>query len=175
MALGIAGCGSTKPRSHGGTGIRLASCKVTQLQLRNGPSFEGMTQQTPFAFALRNVSGTSCSMRGCPRIALLGRGGTRVQFRYRDRGDEELTGSSPTTVRLKPGADAFFAINKNSCVGPGTPVTRLVFGLPAGAGNLRVALPREPELTHCKSGDTGHAVDISPVERTACPLHDQSE
>lgn len=163
LALAVAGCGNAQHRA-GSTSVRPMYCKTQHLQLRSGPFMEGVTQQIPLAFALRNVSGATCRLRGYPRIALLDKGGSRLQFSYQNRGDEDLTGSPPSVIRLKPGSTAYFAINKNSCALAGRKVTRLIVVLPNGAGKLAMALPSEPNLTYCGPGDSGHTVDITPVE-----------
>jgi Protein of unknown function (DUF4232) len=163
LALGVAGCGNTQDRS-GAMTVRPVYCKAKHLELRSGPFREGVTQQIPLAFAVRNVSGASCRLRGYPRIALLDKGGSRLQFSYRSRGDEDITGSLPRTIRLKPGAAAYFGINKSACAQGGPKVTRLIVVLPNDAGKLAMALPIEPDLTHCGPGDAGHTVDVTPVE-----------
>ena len=145
-----------------------APCRISQLQLAFGPLVSEMTQQDTLVLVLHNVSPTACDLRGYPRIALRGKHGSPLPFKYRDHGDQELTVSPPTTVTVAAGGRAYLAINKNACVERATAVvTRIDVTPPGQIRRLTRALAgHRPSLDYCPSGDPGHTIDITPIEPT---------
>jgi hypothetical protein len=85
-----------------------------------------------------------------------------LPFRYRDRGDQMLTSAKPHQVVLVPGGRAFFAINKNACIGRSTAIARSLAAWPLG----QLTVPLRRTLDYCGRHDRGHLVDVSPFEKT---------
>ena len=145
-----------------------AGCLPSQVRLAAGPRVAERTQQSTLLVVIRNISAAGCALRGYPGIALAGRGGSRLPFRYRQGGDQMLTGRPPALVSLPPGAAAYLAINKDHCV----TFTRRIAGqlavtLPGDRQPVYLRLARYPILDYCGSKDPGHTVDITPFEPTA--------
>ena len=114
---------------------------------------------------LTNVSAASCDLRGYPGVTLFGHDGARLAFRYRRGGDQMLTGAAPALVPLRPGAAAYFAISKVTCVAPdGDVARRIQVILPGGHQALSHTVRRVPALGYCKAGDPGHTIDLTPIE-----------
>ena len=145
-----------------------AACRTSQLQLALGPLVSEMTQQNTLVLVLHNISAATCDLRGYPRIALLNKHGSPLPFTYRDRGDQELTGSPPTTVVLAAAARAYLAINKNACVEHATAVVTRISVSPPGQTRpiTRTLQGRRPIPDYCPPGDPGHTIDITPIEPT---------
>jgi Protein of unknown function (DUF4232) len=111
----------------------------------------------------RNVSATTCDMRGYPGIALADSAGRRLSFAYRQGGDQMLTSAPPSVVRLLPGGYAYSALNKNTCVSfTQTSAASAEVTAPGQHGPLVLTLPHYPILSYCRRG--GHNIDIAPVE-----------
>lgn len=143
------------------------ACRTSQLRLAVGPLVSEMTQQNTLVLVLRNVSKMTCDLRGYPRIELLDRHGSPLPFSYRDRGDEELTGLPTTIVPLAGAADAYLAINRNTCVELSNTVpTRIGVTPPGQTRRITLRLRRYPIMSYCPPGDPGNTVDITPIERT---------
>lgn len=152
--------------SHWAATTAIKPCASAQLRLTPGQRVSEPTQQNTRTFTLTNVAESTCSLHGYPAISLLDDHGVRLALRYRDGGDQVLTGHRPSTVTLAPLARAYAAINKNACVGHASETAaRIRFTLPHGGGTLTMALGRRyPSLDSCPAGDPGHVLDISPFE-----------
>jgi hypothetical protein len=94
----------------------LAGCGASALQLQLGGTVVPKTQQSPLLLRLVNRGSRSCTLDGYPRMMLDGPSGSAYPFAYRDRGDQEVTSRSPSTVIVRAGATAWVLINKNACV-----------------------------------------------------------
>jgi Protein of unknown function (DUF4232) len=172
-----AGCGTTVAPAtthRGGTVVPATprtSCQPAQLRLSAGPRVSEESEQNTVLLVLRNVSETSCELRGYPRIELLDAAGAKLAFQYLRHGDQMLTNSRPGPVRLRAGATAYSAINKNTCeLGQTQLATRIVVTTPGSSRPLTLRLPRYPELGYCGPGQPGHVIDITPVEPTAAAV-----
>jgi hypothetical protein len=140
-------------------------CRPAQLRLTLGPTVSEATQQDTAVLVLTNASAAGCDLRGYPRVALSGRGGTLLPFSYRRGGDQMLTGAAPALVPLRPGGGAYFAINKVTCAGHESDVARRIQVIPPGGHRaLSHAVRRFPTLGYCEAGDPGHTIDLTPIE-----------
>jgi hypothetical protein len=111
------------------------------------------------------VSGARCSLQGYPTIALSAGRGTQLHFTYRRGGDQTLTSAPPTRIWLRPGADAYLGINKETCTARQTVVADRIRVTPPGDHQSTAArLPAYPMLGYCGAGDPGHVIDITPAE-----------
>ena len=145
---------------HGGP-----ACHPSQLQLASGPRISEKTEQNTLLLVFRNVSATTCDMRGYPVIALTDSTGRRLSFAYRQGGDQMLTSTPPGVVRLLPGGYAYSALNKNSCVSfAPTSAARAEVTPPGQDEPLVLTLAHYPILSYCRH--SGHTIDIAPVEPT---------
>jgi Protein of unknown function (DUF4232) len=148
-----------------------ASCQPAQLRLAAGPRVSEATEQNTVLLVLRNVSRTSCELRGYLRIELLDAAGAKLAFRYLRHGDQMLTSSRPRLVTLRTGAAAYSAINKNTCEFGQTRLARgIAVTTPGSSRALTLRLPRYPELGYCGPDEPGHVIDIAPVEPTAAAV-----
>ena len=172
VALLAAGCGASTSQAHpsssASTAVSQSYCRSSQLRVVLGPLVSEATQQNTVILEFRNVSATRCDLRGYPSIVLSDGSGAVLPFAYHDGGDQMLTSQQPTLVVLRPGAVAYAAFNKNSCVmyasrsavsGEVTP--------PGSSQPLAFDLRHYRILDYCRAGDPGHVVDISPVEPTS--------
>lgn len=88
-------------------------------------------------------------------------------FRYRRRGDQELTGAAPARVVVPINHRAYFALNKNARVGRAKRLAaKLVVTVPHARGELTLKLARYPLLDYCAAPDPGHTIDLTPIEQT---------
>jgi hypothetical protein len=171
-ALAARPAGSPAVSAHGAAAGRVPDCRPGQLRLHNGPRVSEKTQQETAVFVLRNVSSHRCGLpdqdnAGYPVVALwtaLTVHGRYLPFRYREHGDQMLTGDKPQRVVLASGGRAYFGINKNACVGRSTGTARYITIFPLG--QLHQKLRKYPVLGYCGRHDPGHVVDISPFEKT---------
>jgi len=142
-----------------------SGCRPAQLRLTLGLKVSEATQQDTAVLVLTNVSAAGCELWGYPRVTLFGRDGARLAFRYRRGGDQMLTGAAPALVPLRPGAAAYFAINKVTCVAPAGDVARRIQVIPPGGRQaLSYTVRRFPTLGYCQAGDPGHTIDLTPIE-----------
>jgi hypothetical protein len=177
LIASVAGCDAPAARAVRPTADRAAlsapdhdgpACRPSQLQLTAGPRISEATEQHTLLLMFRNISATTCYMRGYPGIGLADSAGRRLSFTYRRGGDQMLTSAIPAPVRLPPGGFAYSALNQNSCVSftqtaaAGTEVTP-----PGQHEPLILTLPHYPLLDYCGVGDPGHTIDIAPVEPTS--------
>jgi Protein of unknown function (DUF4232) len=173
----IAGCGASTPAqtlsstskaSPSVAGQGGPACRPTQLQITAGPPVSEATQQNTLLLVFRNISPTSCVMRGYPAITLVDSAGRRLAFSYRQGGDQMLTSAPPRPVILPPGKFAYSALNKNSCVGFASRTAATAGVAPPGQHEpLLLRLRHYPMLGYCGAGDPGHTIDIAPVEPTS--------
>jgi hypothetical protein len=176
----IAGCGASTPArtlsstskaSPSASGPGGPACRPTQLQITAGPPVSEATQQNTLLLVFRNISPTSCVMRGYPAIDLIDSAGRRLAFSYRQGGDQMLTGAPPRPVILPPGKFAYSALNKNSCVGFASRTAASADVAPPGQHEpLLLKLRHYPVLSYCGAGDPGHTIDITPVEPTSADV-----
>jgi hypothetical protein len=119
VALALAGCGSSQPRSStsastppGSAGAPHATgCSSSQLTLSYAGT-EGATGHLELHVAVRNSSQTACRLRGYPSARLLDGAGRALPLRVGRRdGFFPDTESHPRPVALKPGASAHFGIS----------------------------------------------------------------
>jgi hypothetical protein len=144
--------------------VDFTPCRISQLRLALREPLTEKTQQHTTALSVRNVSSRSCALAGYPTLALLDRSGRELPFSYRHDGDQMVTAARPNVVRLAPRSSAFFAFNKNVCVGfthrYGETLRVIV---PAGQRSRRVELGSRA-VDYCGRADPGHVVTVSPIE-----------
>jgi Protein of unknown function (DUF4232) len=179
-AILAAGCGTSPPEeSRPSASLATSSvsrqdalrCRSSQLQLTAGSRISEATQQNTLLLVFRNVSATGCDMRGYPGIALFDSKGDGLALQYRQHGDQMLTGTPPTLVRLPPSGVAYSAINQNTCVAFERRIAVRVEVIPPDdRKDLALKLPPYPILGYCGPGDPGHVIDIAPVEPTAAAV-----
>ena len=148
----------------GGAAGRLPTCGLDQVLIARTEGMSEKTQQHTTAFLLANVSSRTCRLDGYPSLALLDGRGRALSFVYPRRSDQMITAARPVEVRLAPRQSAFFAFNKNVCVGHTNRYARtLRVVLPGGQSRWTVDLgPRA--VDYCGGGDPGHVITVSPVE-----------
>ena len=171
VVLPAAGCGASTPPRHpsssGLTAVSHSYCRSLQLRVALGPLVSEATQQNTVILGFRNVSSTTCDLRGYPSIVLSDSSRAALPFAYHHGGDQMLTRRPPTLVVVRPGAVVYAAFNKNSCVmlashsAVGGEVTP-----PGSSQPLAFDLQHYRILDYCPAGDPGHVVDVSPVEPT---------
>jgi hypothetical protein len=169
VALLAAGCGTSAPPAHPGrfapAVVSPSYCRSSRLRVVLGPLVSEATEQNTVILEFRNVSATTCGLRGYPGIVLSDGSGSVLPFGYRQGGDQMLTSQPPALVVLRPGAVAYAAFNKNSCV---MHASRSAVGgevTPPGSSQpLALDLRHYRILDYCPAGDPGHVVDVSPVE-----------
>ena len=128
------------------------------------PQKSEKTQQHTVTLRLMNVSRKTCTLSGYPAVSLTDSSGRPLPFAVRHGGDQMITGARPALVRLAPRASAFFAFNKNVCVGGSDGLAGTVsFILPGGHGSRSVRLPRSTRIDYCGTNDPGHTIAVSPV------------
>jgi Protein of unknown function (DUF4232) len=167
--LAAAACGESALLAHlassASTGVSQSHCQSRQLRVALGPLVSEATEQNTVILEFRNVSATTCDLRGYPGIMLSDSSGAVLPFAYHQGGDQMLTSKPPTLEVLRPGAIAYAAFNKNSCV---MYASRSAVGgevTPPGSSQpFAFDLRHYRILDYCPAGDPGHAVDISPVE-----------
>lgn len=91
---------STSTRSDG-TGATSTRCHTSELRASVGRNDPGAGQEN-FPIVLTNASGRTCTVRGFPGAAFVNASGTQLGPDPRRE-----SGSSPTTVTLKPGRSAW--------------------------------------------------------------------
>ena len=144
-----------------------ALCRSSQLRVATGPDVSEKTEQHTLILRIRNVSATRCVVLGYPRITLLDGSGAILPFKYRQGGDQMITGAPPKAVQLAAGSTAYFALNKNACVGRAPSVAASIsVALPIDQHTFALALKRASALEYCPHGDPGHVVDLTPIEPT---------
>ncbi len=172
VMLLAAGCGASAPPAHprgsASAGVPQSRCQSRQLRVTLGPLVSEATEQNTVILEFRNVSATTCDLRGYPSIVLSDSSGAVLPFAYHRGGDQMLTSKPPTLEVLRPGAIAYAAFNKNSCV---MYASRSAVGgdvTPPGSSQpFAFDLRHNRILDYCPAGDPGHVVDISPVEPTS--------
>jgi hypothetical protein len=172
VALLAAGCGTSVPptrsRSSASAAVSQSYCRSSRLRVVLGPLVSEATEQNTVIVEFRNVSATTCDLRGYPSIVLSDSSGSVLPFGYRHGGDQMLTSRPPGLVVLRPGEVAYAAFNKNSCV---MYASRSAVGgnvTPPGSSQpLALDLRHYRILDYCPAGDPGHVVDVSPVEPTS--------
>lgn len=123
------------------------------------------TQQETLILTFTNISAAGCDLRGYPGVSLLTVAGRLLPFHIRWGGDQMLTTAAPVLVPLAPGATAYFAMNKDACVGHSYRGAHIFQVIPPNDYQpLSFTKPRYPVLGYCRTGDPGHTVDVSPVE-----------
>jgi Protein of unknown function (DUF4232) len=143
-------------------------CEADSLRLELGPArLVPKTEDSPLLLALHNIGGLSCTLKGYPRIRLVGATGTVYPFAYRNAGDQEVTRGLPRAVLVRPDATVWALINKVSCVltdrGRVAAIVRVA--PPGSATFLRVSIAASGAyLDYCAAPDPGHRVDVSPIE-----------
>lgn len=141
-------------------------CQSAALQLAE-QRFPGIGAQETVIFALTNVSGTGCDLRGYPGIALFTVAGRPLPFHIRWGGDGVLTKAAPVLVPLAPGGTAYLGLNKEVCVRHYYRAAHIFQVIPPNDYQaLSYSKPRSAILSYCRAGDPGHTVDVSPVEPT---------
>ncbi len=155
-----------RPPSPGAPSPGLLPCSASQLKLSAGAGVSERTQQITRVQVLRNSSGSSCALRGRPKLTLFDRAGHPLRFIEHDRGDRMLTHAPAVSVILRPGARAYFAINQNECAERDQAVvTRVLVAVSGASRPLSLRLPGGPVLALCAAADpAGRALDISPYE-----------
>jgi hypothetical protein len=159
-AVAIGGCGSSQPSASSTTGSDRASsprtataspqpvplpCLSTGLRLTFLAS-QGATGHLEVTFALRNVTGTMCTLRGYPGARLLDAAGRSIVTRLkRGGGFFPDTLSPPSRVLLAPRASARFGLSfvtNNEYAGARRCVRAAALESvpPGGAGALRISL-----------------------------------
>jgi hypothetical protein len=141
-------------------------CEAAELRLAVGSPVSEATEQHTLALVVTNVAGTFCQLYGYPTLALRDGHGRVLPFRYVRRGDQMITNARPRTVLLEPGAHAYLAINKNTCVTGASRAARILqLSLPDRRARLSLRLRRYPILDYC-GGEPGHTIAVSPFERS---------
>jgi hypothetical protein len=159
-ALAIGACGSSQSPPSSSTGSHHAAaphaaaaspqpvplpCASNGLRL-TFLATQGATGHLEVTFALRNASGTICTLRGYPGARLLDAAGHTIAMRLkRGGGFFPDTVSPPSRVALAPSASARFGLSfvtNNEYAGARRCVraTALESVPPGGAGALRISL-----------------------------------
>jgi hypothetical protein len=142
-----------------------SACTWRAITLKPGPLVAEKTEQATLPLVLTSRARRACVLKGYPSLALFDRRGRLLPFRYGHRGDQMITGARPRLVRLRSGASAFIALNKNACEGSHTGTARtLTLRLPGSHEARTMRLGRYPILDYCGTGFF-QRVTASPFER----------
>jgi len=162
----VFGLGSAAAGAGAGTEPR---CGEGALTLRAGASVVPKTMELPLLLELVNHGRASCTLEGYPRVQLRSASGSLYPYAYRDSGDAEVTAHKPAVVTVSPGHGAWVLLNKTPCLGnvDGRLVHNVWLMAPGTTGYLRLTLGNVVFFDYCGPGDPGHAIDVSPVERSA--------
>jgi hypothetical protein len=111
----------------------------------------------------------SCIFNGYPQVALYDHAGL-IPFRIRNGGDQMITHHRPTRFVVRPGGNAWVALNNYRCdlgnkraatsarIGPAAPAL--------GAAAFVAILNPYRRLEYCGEGDPGSVLTVSPFEPT---------
>lgn len=170
-ALTIGGSQHTGTDSQGGPQAVAAPCSAAAgWRLRLDGLWSEPTEQSTAPLEVTRIGSQSCTLRGYPRIVLLGAHGHKLDFPYSHHGDLVVAARPPRVVRVTGGGSAFFLLNKNSCVSRERTAARwLRVRLPGVSGQMALRLPRYPILGYCPikfpngARDPGRMITVSPI------------
>jgi Domain of unknown function (DUF4232) len=153
--LALGGCslvGSSPSKVPGTSGARSGSptatpCTATQLRVelgRAGAAAGHIGQEVRF----RNTSSATCTMKGYPRLQLIGAGGEHLATHVNDGTDYTVQAMPVRSLTLRPRAEAAFLIGYEDGTGYGTSVcptsTRVQIFAPLADAPLVVAWHLQP-------------------------------
>lgn len=164
IALGLVFCGLVASGA-GAVSRSGRACSLGSMTVRLGARASEKTgaQETLPLMVTEHATG-SCVLNGYPSVALLGRSGRLIPFRYVHNGDEMITGAHPKPVTLRMGTSAYFALNKTGCQVHPTRIARTIrIALPGSRRTTTIRLQDEPTLDYCGRGFFGR-VAVSPFE-----------
>ena len=142
------------------------ACSLASMTMRRGPLVSEKTGgQATLPLVMTEHAATSCVLKGYPSLALLGRTGRPIPFRYAHNGDEMITGARPKPITLRMGTSAYFALNKTACQVQPTRIARTIrIALPGSRRTTAISLQHYPILDYCGRGFFGR-VAVSPFVR----------
>ncbi len=134
-----------------------------------GETWSEPTEQVTAPVKVTRVGAQSCTLRGYPRVVLLGAGGHTLGFQYTHGGDMVVAARPPRVVHVTRGGSVFFLLNKNTCIIRNRNLARwLRVKLPGVRGQLTLRLPRYPMLGYCPARlppgtiEVGTRIAVSP-------------
>ena len=139
-------------------------CAIVDMALSGGPKWSEATEQHTVTVVLRNRLGISCAMDGYPTVSLVDKSGHLIRFTYSHHGDQMVTALRPHRVVLKPGARAYFVLNKTGCDAPASAsATRVRVSLARFARSRTLRIPHYfPQLDYCGPGLFAR-ITVSPI------------
>jgi hypothetical protein len=166
-AVGIAVTSGFVGLATDGHGASINLCRISGMRVASEPVASEKTEQHTATFKLTNSAPTACKLDGYPVIALFDSWGRLLPFAYAHRGDQMITAARPTSIDLRSGDSAFFAVNKNVCITHTTRAARtLRIALPGSPARRSIGLHRYPIIDYCEGTDPGATITVSPIERT---------
>jgi hypothetical protein len=170
--LAIGGSGGTVISAGRLSTEPTATCRPPALAL-SSENISPATGEQGVAFFVTNRSGSTCSLKGYPRVELIA-SGKPMPFDYQDGGGPYITTRKPEEVTLLPRGRAEFLVAKYRCdvgeIQPPASVMRVT--LPGSSTVLRrhhSRVVQEAGLNYCKAfrgppaSDPGNTVVVSPV------------
>jgi hypothetical protein len=142
----------------------VAPCRIAQLRFTPREGLSEKTEQHTTALSIQNIASLPCVLYGYPTLDLLDSTGHTLPFSYRHQGDQMITAARPRRVRLGPSGSAFFAFNKNTCVGRASRFAQALRVMPPAGRASRVVQLGSRAVDYCGSRDPGHVVSVSPFE-----------
>jgi hypothetical protein len=142
----------------------LTPCRISHLRLTLREPVTEKTEQHTTAISVRNVASRACALMGYPTLALLDRDGRALSFSYRHQGDQMITAARPRLIRLAPERSAFFAFNKNVCVGRASRYAQTLRVTFSASRSIRTVRLGQRAVDYCGRHDPGHIVTVSPME-----------
>jgi Protein of unknown function (DUF4232) len=134
----IAACCFTFVAAGAGNVI-VRRCQASYFEIRQGPKASALAHYRQ-TVRLRNVTNAACSMTGWFKVQLLDEDG-KVLPSHEQRISSDMFGSSPrTTVDVKPGAGASFAIDTTAPATSCPHSAAIAITPPGGHGAARLKL-----------------------------------
>ncbi len=131
------------------TTVASAICTVTRLHVAQsgGAAAAGTSERT---FSLTNTSSTPCILHGYPGLLLLGPGAAAESTNVVRGGGLAFENIEPSTVKLAPGATAYFNVGYSDVTPPCSTGTAVEITPPTNTADVAVSV--SPAVMACNGG-----------------------
>ena len=141
-----------------------AICQVSQLHI--GPSGAGAAAGTnERTFSLTNTSTRTCTLDGYPGMLLLGTGNATEPTDVVRGGALSFEDIGPSSVRLGPGATAYFNVGYSDVTPPCSTATAVEVTPPTDTAHAVV--PVSPSIMACNNGTLDVSAVFGPTDAAA--------